>query len=635
MFFTILLFFIYLWGFGFSVTYFIKKKYYSDSPLERLIMNTGIGMGVLTLLITVLPRLRIPIDWKLYLVLSLIVPGYAIYRHYKENNGLLIKEKLKDFFTIKKSTLFMIAAIILSSILLFTFVKGSFAYPWLEDGDPWEHAAGTFFVSEQKSYIRDLEVFDSMSIHYLEPYPPAYDSIMGLMRQTYKDTNWILKFFNPLMIALGHLWFFFLVKEFTKNQNIALFAAFALVMLPSFLSHFIWSTTLALILYFPAFYCIEKLRKNKKENIWLYASILMIASIMVAQPTDNVFFGMMFILYYGIHAIQKRKMYWRIFSAGALGFLLSLIVYWIPVFLKFGIEGMDKGMAITSSVSHSQAGGNWARLYTFRDFFIAPLQGMFDNPTGIGVFLFILGSLGIVFILYRYFSFVFSEKRLTSKKSAWLTIVIMWLIFGIIGTNSTRLLPVSLFPYRFWSKLAIPVAIVAAYGFVQIFDLLKKKKMSGLAFLFLIVAIAGVVWTSGYPKYSVNTSLWPAHNYYSQQEMFAHTALRSLPMNSPIYSLCYSTPFGMYEERIIGLGHHNIFWQENHWRDYKIQMFNQSAGNIYDFLKSEGYQYLLFDSACINDYGLNATNAKLEEMGSSGLFRSAIFEQPLIVLQLA
>jgi hypothetical protein len=260
---TILIFFVMIWGFGYSVTYFLKKGTFSDSGLERFLMNLGIGLGVLSILIIALNQIGIPLDYRIFVALCLIVPLYSAYKRYTKT-GKIINFNFSEIFKIRKSTLYIIISIVLAVILMGVYLKGSFNYPWLEDGDPWEHASGTLYVAEEKTYHRSPEEVLNPLIHYLEPYPPVYDAIMGMMRQTYQDTNWILKFFNVLMISLGHLWFYFFVKEFTKNKEIALVSTFALVVTPCFLGHFIWSTTLAMVLYFPAFYCIEKLRSGKK-----------------------------------------------------------------------------------------------------------------------------------------------------------------------------------------------------------------------------------------------------------------------------------------------------------------------------------------------------------------------------------
>lgn len=625
--FPILLFFVYLWGFGYSVTYFLKKGTFSKSWLERQLMNMGIGLGVWSILIIIVNQIGLPLDWKLFLLWSLVIPVFSLYEYIAEN-GLKLKIPAPK---LKKSTIYIIIAIIIAFSVFYVLHKGTFTYPWLEDGDPWEHATGTLYVSETKTFSRSPEDVMNPLIHYLEPYPPSYDSMMGILRPVYPDTNWVLKFFNVLMIGLGHLWFYFFAKIFMRDSSKALFATFAFAVTPCFLGHFIWSSTLALVLYFPAFYCIEKLRKE--DFNWIYPSIAVIAGIMVAQPTDNFFFGLMFGMYYLVLLIQKRKWYWRIFFAGFFGLLLSLITFWIPIFLKFSLDQINSAMNIWGSIKNYAAGGTQARFYTLNDFAISPLANMFDNPTGFGIVLFSLAMLGGAILLIRYIRFIFQNNRLLSKKNVWMTITFVWLVFGLVGTNGARLPFMSLYPYRFWSKLAIPMAIVAAEAFMLIYMWFRSQKRKELAFIFTILVIVGMLWTSGYPKYTVQTSWWAAHIFNNPQEMQVYTVLDQLPPNLAMFHLCKKGGMRAIEERFIGYGMYNKFWDKEQ-RRMKDVLFNQTTEGIYTFLDSNGYDYLVIDYSCVNDYGLNETNDKLMEIGNSRLFKPIIQQSPLYVLEL-
>ena len=78
---TIILFFVYLWGLGFSATYFVKK---AEDFWERHLMNLGIGLGVFAILSIILNFLHIPLDWKIFLILSLIIPIYDLIQRIKK-----------------------------------------------------------------------------------------------------------------------------------------------------------------------------------------------------------------------------------------------------------------------------------------------------------------------------------------------------------------------------------------------------------------------------------------------------------------------------------------------------------------------------------------------------------------------
>src|SRR3989338_7084548 len=74
---TIVLFFIYLWGLGFTATYLVKKP---EHFWERQFLNLGIGLGIFPILAILLNFLHIPLDWKIFLLLSMAFPMYIVGR---------------------------------------------------------------------------------------------------------------------------------------------------------------------------------------------------------------------------------------------------------------------------------------------------------------------------------------------------------------------------------------------------------------------------------------------------------------------------------------------------------------------------------------------------------------------------
>ena len=60
---TILLFFIYTWGLGYSIS---KIHRPIENFFERHVMNIALGLAAIPLLGVIFNVLRIPIDWKTY-----------------------------------------------------------------------------------------------------------------------------------------------------------------------------------------------------------------------------------------------------------------------------------------------------------------------------------------------------------------------------------------------------------------------------------------------------------------------------------------------------------------------------------------------------------------------------------------
>src|SRR3989338_1326921 len=114
---TIVLFLVYLLGLGFTSLYFLPKP---ESRSERHLLYIMMGLGVFPILAIVLNFLHIPLDWKVFLGLSLIFPVYVF------GNKLLKQElKLSAFpssqFKLPKSSLFLLAALLIFAVTLFMY----------------------------------------------------------------------------------------------------------------------------------------------------------------------------------------------------------------------------------------------------------------------------------------------------------------------------------------------------------------------------------------------------------------------------------------------------------------------------------------------------------------------------------
>ena len=245
---TILLFFVYTFCLGLTATSFVKN---SDNFLERNLMRIGFGLALVPFLGLILNLLRIPIDWRLILLFSLAYPLYYIIKN---------KPKPNLSFRLTKTDISILVMLAIFFINLYVYESGAFNYPYLENDDPWSHAMGVKYVSIEKTVFKKT----SVGFHYIDPYPPPYDMLLGLLYQTNNSVYWTLKFFNALFVSLSTIFFYFFVKEITQiDRNKALFASFALASIPAFMSHFIWSISLTVPLYFVTFYALERIKYDK------------------------------------------------------------------------------------------------------------------------------------------------------------------------------------------------------------------------------------------------------------------------------------------------------------------------------------------------------------------------------------
>lgn len=598
---TILYFFIVSWGLGHSLTFFLKKP---EGSIENFFMTIGFGLGVIPLLGVTFSILHIPIYWPIFLFLSLIIPSYSIYK-----KGIANLSFNKPSLKIKKSSLYIFIVLIMVIIFFLVYHHGAFKYPYLEDDDPWLHASGCKYIKETHKISFPPEVLNSLYKHYLEPYPPGYDILMGLLYQTNNNVIWTLKFFNVLLLSLIGIFFYFFVLTFLNNKNKALLSTFFLLVIPCFMSHFIWASTLAILLFFPAFYALERVEKNWK---WMIPAIVVIASMIMTQMSNPLIFGIMFAVYFIFNSISKKRFLWKIFLAGFLGAIIAFSLFWIPAIIKFGLEttaGIN-GIDLNSIGSITGKGAGGEALYTWNDFIFAKTVSKMDNPIGIGVVLFLL----LVFsLLIFFFNWLKQLSKIFSQENIWKLIAFIWLLISFMGINGNRLPFPMLMPHRWWAIFAIPAALICTEGFFALGKLSKRIKIN--SFFIYIVIIIGVLATSGYPKYVVETSYWPAGiGWASPDELQSYlTYVKPLPYNTKVFTVCSE------ETKVLAFDKFAEPWDIT-YQNFKKNFFNTSSEKLYSWLKPRGYEYLILDATCINKFGENETNTKLQEIATSPLY---------------
>ncbi len=599
---TIALFLIYCFGLGFTATSFLKN---SSNFLERNLMRIGFGLSLLPFLGLVLNLFGLPADWRIILIVSLAYPVYYSTRNFsKFDISKLIKLK------ITKTNLSIFVMLLIFAGTFYIYGTGAFKYPYLEDDDSWSHAIGVKYVSVEKTAFTVNPAY----FHYMDPYPPTYDLLFGIMSQTNDSIYWTLKFFNALIISLSIIFFYFFVKEFIGNRNKALFATFALASIPCFLSHFIWSIALAVPLYFVSFYAVERIKHDNRW--WILAGLVMVTTL-TSSPTHSTYFGLFFVLYFITRMILERKILIYPALAGLSGLSLSFLFWWLPNILKYGLDGTLSGIGLGGGNTVFNVLGTADRVYTFSDFVFAKTANMINNPIGVGLILSFLLVIGViaVFIKFRY---------LFKQENHWLVLSFVWFLFTFYAVNASNM-PVKLSPFRAWMLLAIPVCILATEGAFVLMDSSKKLGFGKIIVLFLI--IVGVLFTSTYQKYTVNTAVWPPGGFWgSMEEIQGYSWLReNIPPDTKVFSFVNNGP-------VIGMDMYTCHWCED-VRSFQKTGINESASDINTFLKSKHYEYVIIGGQFARKYGVNEANDKLNELLSSGLFQPTYNVAGFILLQ--
>jgi len=621
--FSVILFLLYTWSFGFSVGRFVKE---SDNFLEKNLMRMGIGLGVFVFLGYLFNLLRIPLDWKIFLLVAIAVPAFFLFKDYRK--GISHKPEIK----LSKSNVGIVIMLALFAITLFMYHTGAFAYPYLEDDDSWSHALGVKFVAVEKTVFAGVE----NTFHYLEPYPPAYDMLFGIMHQTNDSVYWTLKFFNALIVSLSIIFFYFFARVFTNSTKKAVFSTFALFAVPAFLSHFIWAIALTMPLIFVSFYAVEKIKDDKKW--WLIAALVIIATV-TSSPTHSTYFGLFFVIYYVGRVIVEKRFLLYEFLAGFAGLLLSLALWWIPMISTYGIEGTLAGVGISRGASVLSVVGTGDRIYTLSDFVFAKFTNMVNNPIGIGIVLSILTVIGFAILVTKY-------KHLMGSENHYRLVTILWFLFALYAVNAARF-SIKLSPFRAWMILAIPVSLLSGEaidlinnftkGLVRNFVKSRAIVMTA-TFIVLGLIIYGVVMTSFIQKYTVNTtSGWPAGGFWTyvsdgsggiaSPELQGYIWFKdNIPKGSKVFTFSN-------DALIIGFDKFICHWCDD-VIEYKKSGFNESIDQNYDWLNKGQYEYIIVDGQTASRFGAEETNNKVQELINSDKFSIVFNNEGMVIFQI-
>lgn len=536
-----------------------------DDLYESLIMKIGIFLGMIPILGILLGYIHLIYWW---ILIPLIILPLTL---------IIIREDKK--ITTPTKQFILVCFIVLASLLMFS--RGAFQQQWLEDGDPYGYAVVTEYISETHSQVKNPNLYLS---NYAEPDPVGYSILMSIIHQITNRMEWTLKVVNIFIISFGLFFCFYFFKHFIGNETKALITTFFLAAIPSFLTRFIFATPYAVILWFPAFYCIEKI---KERPIWTVPSIFIIASILVTHHLVGFVFGLFFLVYF----IFNRSIF--VLISGVGGFLLSLVSFWIPIFIKYSWEGMKEHMGITSATSIA---GTADKVYHLTDFIFTSGQNMINTSIGWGVIISLLLIIGLLVII--------KSKNELFKKD-YIRISFIWLCISLIGVNAT-LLPIKLMPFRWWTFLAIPVCILASEGAYSLMSIKKSR------ILIIFIILVGVILSSGVPKYNINAA-YPWFPQQSVAEMLPGLlALKELPTNTPVFSFSGN-------HIVISFDKYTCVWC-NDEEEFRKDFLMHSPEDIKRFMIQHNYKYLFFHIRYFTEFGIEETTKKLNELEDSKLF---------------
>ncbi len=361
------------------------------------------------------------------------------------------------------------------------------------------------------------------------------------------------------------------------------------------------------------------------------------------------------LLYAVIASFIFGKSYWKqiaaIFSGIALSFLWWGIIinkYTFSVFQEYyGGTKVQAGETLITSGSGGQfsllnllksafllitnPGGSASRAYTFSDFFAAKSENMINNPIGIGIIISLLAFIAVLLILWRY------REKIATPAYYWQCVALFWLIYTFWGVNGmTFPIPIARAAFRVWPLLAIAISLVTTEGIFLGLDYFKNNKFlqKGL----LVSIIIGIVLTSGIAKYELNTAIWPTSGGFQSPAMAMDYArwFSTVPDNTPVFL------YSPRDKLVIGFGGFTCLWCQD-VIDFRENIVNASADELYQFLKRNNYQYLIISGPMDlryfeRTYNVENSSAvltkKYGDIEKTGLFIPVHREETFIALKI-
>ena len=567
-----------------------------DDPVEKALLALGIGLGTLPLVILLFRVLHVPLDIRILLTLGIMAAGLRIVR------GRRVVRS-------ERATSAAPAALLLAGLLAWILYVGATKYPYLEDDDPWAHATGAHYVALQKTTAPPA----GWATHYLEPYPPYYTAVMGLLHQLNPDTNHVLKSVNALIVGLSLVGAFFAFQALTANSSKALAGAAILGMMPAYMSHFIWSQTLAIPVFFVALWALERARQSIgggamwRDGTWRTA-VIMMWSATIIQPSTAAVFAVLFTISVVVPLAwePKRRPHEYCDVAALIGAGVLSMLTWGGFALRYGWARFAEQINIKATALATPTGDtSGGVVYGLRDIVFAPATSKIDQATGLGWFVSLLAATGIAL-----FAVNWTRRRWSPPR--WAVIMMVWTVVGLLGIEGNAL-PVKLFPHRFWIFLSIPIALLAADAAFTI-GTLARHRIAAVVVTTVLVAVA--LWSNAAPRLAVQQAHWPPGLlWHGRAELAGYSTLpRLIPAGSRVFVLCSEA------DKAIGMGMDARPWEPEEI-SFKERLASASGDDVARFMQRRGYEYLTIDPGCDRTMGADATQSLLHRIQESQKFQ--------------
>ncbi len=321
--------------------------------LEKLIMRLGVGLAAMSVLGALLNLFLIPLDFRIYLAVGACISLMALFR----NRQTFLLPRLESGRSqspvwANKSLWYSLIILVLFGVTIQMYLAGAFRYDYLEDTDPWGYTVVAKFIADQLTFS-----VPHYSTQYSEPYTQGYQIIMGVLGQTNGSIYWTMKFFTALIVSFGVPFMYYFARQLTKDEDIALLSGVFLFAVPAWVTHFVYSFHVNLIVFVVLLYVLaqmtnepdvdtesEKMPEAPEQTrfsatqqplnwSWVPVGAIVYASLLINHFVSALHGTLLCLVFLVTKILAERRIDWR--TAGVLigGFLLSLIFY-VPAYLR-------------------------------------------------------------------------------------------------------------------------------------------------------------------------------------------------------------------------------------------------------------------------------------------------------------
>jgi hypothetical protein len=386
---------------------------------------------------------------------------------------------------------------VLAAGLFLVALRGLLGQPGFEGLDPWRHAFGAAWVADT-GLLRQPDPGFPL-IHYVDAYPPLFDSLLALPVGLLGVTGPAVKGVAAMLVGIAPLAVWLLARALWDDKQRAGAAALIYALLPSAVPRHLWGHSLAVIMIIVGLAAAFELRRDRR---WRMAVAVAFGCALLAAPSQGLKGLTLLLATIVLAGISERRWLVRLLAGSAAAGLVAGL-WLLPAGLRYGFDPLQltrqmqppelrrSDDPLTALASDEKAPLPWVakehdRIGVREAVLLRPhrfLTRLGDNmrfsliiPTGLGLPLLALVVLGLV-----------PQRRgppcLGRRAAA------AWLIPAALLTFGVPL-GIVFFAWRSWLLLAVCVALLAADGAMRLTTIGPIWRLAVLILAGLHVALA-------------------------------------------------------------------------------------------------------------------------------------------------